>query len=55
MDKRKVIAAYKRGIINIHECAQILGLDIGQISGLINDPYLSADPHALPGKQSVNG
>ncbi|MCD9021196.1 hypothetical protein [Cohnella silvisoli] len=27
MDKRKVIAAYKRGLISVQECAQILGLD----------------------------
>ncbi|MBW7473440.1 hypothetical protein K0T92_01620 [Paenibacillus oenotherae] len=55
MDKRKVIAAYRRGFINVHECAQILGIDMGQISGLINDPYLTVDPQALRSKQSVNG
>lgn len=27
MDKRKVIGAYRRGLISVHECAQILGLD----------------------------
>lgn len=27
MDKRKVIAAYRRGLISSQECAQILGLD----------------------------
>lgn len=55
MDKRKVIAAYRRGFINVRECAQILGIDIGQISGLINDPYLTADPQTLRSSQSVNG
>jgi hypothetical protein len=27
MDKRKVIAAYRRGLISLQDCAQILGLD----------------------------
>jgi hypothetical protein len=27
MDKRKVIGAYRRGLITTQECAQILGLD----------------------------
>lgn len=55
MDKRKVIAAYRRGFINVQECAQILGIDISQISGLINDPYLIAEPQSMRGKQSANG
>ncbi|MFD0711160.1 hypothetical protein [Paenibacillus sp. GCM10027626] len=40
MDKRQVIAAYRHGIINVQECAQILGLDIRQLSGLMNEPEL---------------
>ncbi len=43
MDKRIVIAAYKRGIITIQECAQILGLETGQMRGLINDPQPAAE------------
>jgi predicted HTH domain antitoxin len=43
MDKRIVIAAYKRGIITIQECAQILGLETGQMKGLINDPQPAAE------------
>jgi hypothetical protein len=35
MDKRMVIAAYKRGWITIQECAQILGLDAAQIAGIL--------------------
>jgi phage antirepressor YoqD-like protein len=31
MDKRKVIAAYRRGLITVQECAQILGLDDVQL------------------------
>lgn len=55
MDKRKVIAAYQRGFMNVHECAQLLGVDISQISGLINDPRLTTDPQQnLLGKRSVN-
>lgn len=37
MDKRKVITAYRRGLITIQECAQILGIDSVQIMGLVND------------------
>jgi len=37
MDKRKVIAAYRRGLITIQECAQIIGLDSGQAARLILD------------------
>ncbi|MFC5650808.1 hypothetical protein ACFPYJ_17165 [Paenibacillus solisilvae] len=56
MDKRKVIAAYQRGFMNVHECAQLLGIDLDQIAGLINDPRLRTDPQqVLLGKRSVNG
>ncbi|WP_192043582.1 hypothetical protein [Paenibacillus rhizovicinus] len=55
MDKRKVIAAYKRGFISVHECAQILGIDTGQMKGLMNDPNLTSDSQLTRGKQSVNG
>ncbi|MBB3109287.1 putative DNA-binding transcriptional regulator AlpA [Paenibacillus phyllosphaerae] len=55
MDKRKVIAAYRRGMINVQECAQILGIDMSQITRLINDPYLAVEPQLRRGKQSVNG
>ena len=41
MDKRVVIAAYRRGWITIRECAQILGLDTAQVMGV-----LSADREA---------
>ncbi|MEV5028398.1 hypothetical protein [Paenibacillus sp. LPE1-1-1.1] len=54
MDKRKVIAAYKRGFISIHECAQIIGVDSGQMIRLVNDPLLTKDGTALLEKKSVN-
>ena len=38
MDKRKVIDAYRGGLISVQECAQILGVDnVGWI-GLIREP-----------------
>ncbi|GAB6990302.1 hypothetical protein [Paenibacillus pini] len=37
MDKRKVIAAYQRGMITIQECGQILGIENVQLSLLIHD------------------
>jgi len=38
MDKRKVIAAYRRGLISVQECAQILGLDNVELLGHMGDP-----------------
>ncbi|MDQ0058188.1 hypothetical protein [Paenibacillus harenae] len=40
MDKRKVIAAYRRGLISIQECAQIIGVDSGQVVRLVDDTLL---------------
>ena len=37
MDKRKVIAAYRRGLISVQECAQILGLDNVELLGYMRD------------------
>jgi phage antirepressor YoqD-like protein len=37
MDKRKVIAAYRSGLISVQECAQILGVDNVQLIGLIRE------------------
>lgn len=44
MDKRAVISAYRRGMITIQECAQILGIDSMQIIGLMNDPQMAELP-----------
>ncbi|GIP37467.1 hypothetical protein J31TS4_07470 [Paenibacillus sp. J31TS4] len=38
MDKRKVIAAYQRGLLSIHECAQILGIDSMRVMGMVSAP-----------------
>lgn len=35
MDKRVVITAYRQGMINIVECAQILGLDPSQMEQVL--------------------
>ena len=40
MDKRKVITAYRRVFITMQECAQILGIDLSQLTGMMNDPEL---------------
>lgn len=37
MDKRKVIAAYRRGLISVQECAQILGLDNIELLGYMRE------------------
>jgi hypothetical protein len=37
MDKRKVIAAYRSGLISVLECAQILGVDNIKLIGMIRD------------------
>jgi hypothetical protein len=47
MDKRKVIAAYRRGFISIQECAQIIGVDSGQMTRLVDDPSLTTEGTAL--------
>ncbi|MFD0958819.1 hypothetical protein [Paenibacillus chungangensis] len=47
MDKRQVIAAYKRGMITIQECAQILGLERSQLPGLLDDRDFAGE-RALP-------
>ncbi|MCC2684408.1 MAG: hypothetical protein K0R75_1307 [Paenibacillaceae bacterium] len=54
MDKRKVIAAYRKGFITIQECAQILGIDSAQIVGMVEEPESAAEPLHLLRKQSVN-
>ena len=53
MDKRKVIAAYKRGFITIQECAQIIGVDSKQMNRLVDDPKLINPELTLLEEQSV--
>jgi len=51
MDKRKVIAAYRRGLISVQECAQILGLDNVQQLAYLREP--GTGQPAANKKQSV--
>jgi phage antirepressor YoqD-like protein len=37
MDKRKVITAYRRGLISLQECAQILGIDNVKLIGMMRE------------------
>ncbi|CAM2800727.1 hypothetical protein PASE110613_01385 [Paenibacillus sediminis] len=53
MDKRKVIAAYRRGFITIQECAQILGVESAQLSKLMDQPEKKERPFPFR-NQSVN-
>ncbi|NGQ94569.1 hypothetical protein G3578_05160 [Brevibacillus sp. SYP-B805] len=36
MDKHKVIEAYRRGLITLQECGQILGADKKQLDDLVS-------------------
>lgn len=51
MDKRKVIAAYRGGLISVQECAQILGVDNTGWIGLIREAGDAAS--SRPVKQPV--
>jgi hypothetical protein len=35
MDKRKIIHAYRRGLLTAQECAQLLGIDAVHMIGLM--------------------
>lgn len=50
MDKRKVIAAYRRGLISMQDCAQILGLDNVELLNHMKD---SISPQPQCKEQSV--
>jgi hypothetical protein len=54
VDKRKVISAYRHGIITIQECAQILGVDARLILGMLNDPQM-ADSSRVIQKRPMHG
>lgn len=54
MDKKKVISAYRRGFITVQECAQILGMDSGQIMNLINDPQMADFSRPIVKHRPVN-
>jgi hypothetical protein len=54
VDKRKVISAYRQGIITIQECAQILGIDSMQILSMLSDSQL-ADSSRIIQKRPMHG
>lgn len=45
MDKRKVIAAYRRGLFSVQECGQILGLETLQFSALLGSEQSTESGH----------
>lgn len=51
MDKRVVIMAYRRGLLSLQECAQILGVDNVRLIGLM--PEAGGDPPAPKRKRPV--
>jgi transposase-like protein len=53
MDKRKVLAAYRRGMITKEQCAQILGIDSMRVMRMVSDSGSDAG-RLKPGKQSIN-
>jgi exonuclease VII small subunit len=56
MDKRDVIAAYRRGLITIRECAQLLGLDTAQMMGVLKaDRETGGRRGALRPKRHAHG
>jgi len=52
MEKWKVIQAYRRGMINLQECAQILGIDSMQVMGIMKE-HTSDTGSRIRGKQPV--
>ena len=53
MEKRKVIAAYRRGFITLEECAQIIGVEDQQMDGLLKDAALILDQEEETFRQSA--
>jgi hypothetical protein len=52
LDKRKVIAAYRKGLLSLQECAQILGIDSFQLVGMVDDFKSKESPSAREKKAS---
>ena len=53
MDKRQVIHAYQKGMISLHECAQILGIDSMKVMSVINERQTLQPSRSLP-EQPMN-
>ncbi|MBO8163001.1 MAG: hypothetical protein H0Z34_04660 [Brevibacillus sp.] len=50
MDKQKVIEAYRRGLITLQECGQILGAERSQLDDLVSIEHMR---RSLPTKPYV--
>ncbi|WP_176560160.1 hypothetical protein [Brevibacillus dissolubilis] len=48
MDKAKVIEAYRRGLITLQECGQILGAEKSQMDDLVSVDVRSRPLHPNP-------
>ena len=48
MDKQKVIEAYRRGLITLQECGQILGAEKKQLDDLMRTGRLSSQSSSHP-------
>lgn len=55
MDKRKVIDAYRRGLLTLHECAQVLGIEKSQLTGLLEQSYSDKRRELLDEQQHASG
>lgn len=48
MDKQKVIEAYRRGLITLQECGQILGAEKKQLDDLMRTGHHSSHSRSHP-------
>lgn len=55
MDKRKVIDAYRRGFLTPQECAQVLGVEKGQLMRLLEQPEGAGTEKRLADNQPASG
>jgi|GEM_PF-621719 len=55
MDKRKVIDAYRRGFLTPQECAQVLGVEKGQLMRLLEQPGGAGTEKRLADNQPASG
>ncbi|WP_400163784.1 hypothetical protein ACAF76_011985 [Brevibacillus sp. TJ4] len=48
MDKQKVIEAYRRGLITLQECGQIIGAEQKQLDDLVRTGYHGSQSRSHP-------
>ncbi len=54
MDKRKVIQAYRRGLLTIQECSQILGIESPHLLG-VDEEQIKVDLYKPVSRHTVSG